>query len=99
VDGAPIVAIATDGTRNRKTGSMIQIWILRADVNPVEAVLTGADRSVCGACPLRSRDGLRGRGCYVQVQDAPAAVWRAYRAGKYRPILVSTMTRPRNRAP
>jgi hypothetical protein len=33
IDGTPIVGIATVG--NRKTGSMIQTWIIRDDVHPV----------------------------------------------------------------
>ena len=37
LDGAPIVVIATMKTSNRKTGDMVQTWILRSDVNPVEA--------------------------------------------------------------
>jgi hypothetical protein len=82
-DGAPIVAIATgikSRTGNRKTGDMIQTWILRADVAPVAALKDGADASVCGACPLRPR--AQG-GCYVNVGQAPGAVWRAYRRGRY----------------
>ena len=48
LDGAPIVAIATMQTSNRKTGNMVQTWILREDVSPVEASKAGADASVCG---------------------------------------------------
>ena len=33
LDGEPIVAIATMKTSNRKTGEMVQVWILRSDVN------------------------------------------------------------------
>ncbi|MFT5266580.1 MAG: hypothetical protein ACI88C_000001 [Acidimicrobiales bacterium] len=81
LDGQPIVAILTGdkgrGTANRKTGKMGQLWILRAGVSPVEAVKTGADASVCGDCPLR------GTKCYVNVGQAPGAVWRAWVAGSY----------------
>lgn len=82
-DGAPIVAIATGikaKTGNRKTGDMVQTWILRQDVAPVAALKSGADSSICGACPLRPAS--RG-GCYVNVGQAPGAVWRAYHAGRY----------------
>ena len=34
IDGAPIVAIATLKSRNRKNGAMIQTWILRAYMHP-----------------------------------------------------------------
>lgn len=82
-DGAPVVAILTglrNGTANRKTGDMLQTWILRADVAPVVALKDGSDTSICGACPLRpSASG----GCYVNVGQAPGAVYRAFRAGRY----------------
>ena len=56
VDNMPIVGIITNLNRaseNRKTGDMAQVYILRADVRPVEAVATGEDVSTCGNCPLR----------------------------------------------
>lgn len=82
IDGAPIVCIATDGSKNAKTGPMIQTWILRSDVRPWQAVLDGTDRSVCGDCPHRRQvDGTRT--CYVNVPQAPTAVYKTYQAGKY----------------
>lgn len=81
-----VVAIATGLARasaNRKTGPMIQTWILRRDRSPVEAVKTGADSSICGDCPLRGNGSGGERACYVNVGQAPQAVWRAYRAGAY----------------
>jgi hypothetical protein len=87
IDGAPLVAVATDGSANPKTGPMIQVWILRADISPVEAVRIGADRSICGRCPLRApRGGFSARGCYVQVPQAPTSVWRAFQDGKYEAV-------------
>lgn len=77
----PVVAIATglDGsTRNRKTGPLAQTWIMRADMEPHDAVREGADAAVCGSCPYRA-----GNGCYVQVERAPLAVWRAWQRGAY----------------
>ena len=52
-DGSPIVVIATHKTANRKTGDMIQTWIIRARIHPVRAVAIGADVGVCGDCPSR----------------------------------------------
>ena len=86
LDGKPIVAIATLKTYNEKTGDMVQTWILREDVAPTVAINTGDDVSVCGNCPLRGRleNGRNvGRACYVQVRNAPRAMWHAYRAGRY----------------
>jgi hypothetical protein len=83
IDGAPIVAIATgfrDPTANRKTGPMIQTWILREDVPPLEAVATGADRSICGECPHRGGFGYakkRGRKGTRRVRSevVPGVEW------------------------
>jgi hypothetical protein len=77
--GHAFVAIATLRTTNRKTGDMVQIWFLLKDVHPVEAVQTGLDAStICRSCPFAS-----GNGCYVNVGQAPLAVWKAYHRGLY----------------
>src|SRR5580765_5622743 len=92
LDGAPIVAVATGfkRSRNAKTGDMVQVWIIRSDMHPVEANRIGADVGICGQCPHRGRVELLngvsrnvGRTCYVRVPNAPAAVYRAFAAGKY----------------
>lgn len=83
LDGAPIVAIVTglaSGSGNRKTGAMLQTWILRADVEPHTAIKTGDDKAICGDCPHRQHnDGA----CYVLVHNAPLAVYRAWQRGSY----------------
>jgi hypothetical protein len=79
-DKAPIVVLATGlrrGSRNAKTGAMVQTWILRTDVDPVSAVKSGEDDTTCGTCPHRA-----GAGCYVDVSRAPLSVWRSWRAGR-----------------
>jgi len=91
IDGAPIVGIMT-GTKTRssnpKTGDMLQTWILRSDMHPVEALATGQDASICGDCPYRPHgDPLPGkrygrRLCYVNPMG-PASVYRTLIAGKY----------------
>lgn len=103
IDGKPIVLIATFKTDNDKTGDVIQTWILRKHVHPMEAINNGGDKSICGSCPLRgilelqakssyrsqrsvaksSKHVNRHRGCYVAVQNAPRAVWTAYKNGNY----------------
>lgn len=75
LDGAPIVAIATIGSSNEKTGPMVQTWILRADMDPMEASRQAADSSVCGSCPRRWSTG---GDCYVTLFQAPLSVWRAW---------------------
>lgn len=80
LDEAPIVCIATMHSENRKTGDMVQTWILRADVAPLDALKDGSDASICGDCKHRQSTG---GACYVNIGRAPTAVWNAYKAGKY----------------
>ena len=68
---------------NRKTGDMVQIWILCKAVNPVEAIRTGLDRLICGSCVHRGDGHGGGRSCYVNVGQAPLGIWRAWKAGRY----------------
>jgi hypothetical protein len=77
LDGSPIAFIATMSTSNSKTGDMVQGWIIRTDINPVEAVKTGQDAAICGACVHRNGT------CYVNVAQAPNAVYKAYHRGIY----------------
>lgn len=89
LDGSPIVAIATGlgkKSTNGKTGDLIQTWILRDDMTPIEAVNSGADGAICGDCPHRGTvvDGKNvGRSCYVTVFQAPLVVFKSWRKGLY----------------
>ena len=79
VAGRAYIVIATLETANRKTGNMIQIWFLLRDTHPVEAVQTGVDGwTICQGCAFSG-----GRGCYVNVGQAPLSVWRAFHRGAY----------------
>lgn len=83
LDGAPIVVIATgigETSKNGKTGPMVQTWILREDMSPVDASKRSMDSSICGACPHRHS---LGGACYVVLHNAPLSVWRSYREGRY----------------
>ena len=80
LDGSPIVVIATMATNNPKTGSMVQTWIMRSDINPVEASKLSADSSICGNCSLRHS---LGGACYVNIGQAPNAIYKAYKRGNY----------------
>ncbi|TXM69647.1 hypothetical protein [Methylobacterium sp. WL120] len=98
LDGQPIAAVVTGLGRpssNQKTGPMAQIYILRSDIHPMEAVSTGADASICGTCIHRGRietdpsTGLRsnkGRSCYVTILHGPRMVYEALRRGRYDPL-------------
>lgn len=58
---AVIVTGLTLPSSNRKTGVMLQTWILPVSTKPTESVKNGADEAVCGNCQLR------GKTCYVNL--------------------------------
>jgi hypothetical protein len=80
LDGAPIVAIAITSSTNKKTGDMVQTYVMRADVNPLEALATGQDHAVCGDCKHRP---ILGGACYVNVGQGANAVYKAFVRGIY----------------
>ena len=41
LDGLPIVAIATYSDKNTKTGKVLQTYIMRSDISPLDASKTG----------------------------------------------------------
>lgn len=84
LDGSPIVLLATEESGNRKTGNLLQTYILRSDMDPQTAVSTGADASVCGSCAYRGTvvDGkAKGRICYVEMVRGPLAVYTSFLNG------------------
>ena len=90
IDEVPI-CVVTNGfknpSQNRKTGPMLQAYILRQDVDPWTAIQKGLDVSICGDCILRpQKPGGGGRGCYVQVYPWVTTVWHTYKRGNYTQI-------------
>lgn len=89
IDGQPIVAIAQVDSGNKKTGNMVQTWILRSDIDPITASRTGADSSICGDCPHKGKPNNNAKGwatdrtCYVNLLFAPNGVYKAYKRGIY----------------
>jgi len=89
LDGQPIVVIATYSNRNRKTGAVVQTYILTLD-NPLEASKTGRDSTICGNCIMRgttTEDPKRkiavGRRCYVNLGQGVLIVFKAFERGVY----------------
>lgn len=84
IDGKPIVAVAAgflSARKNRKTGAGISTYIIRSDMPPNKAALSGDDVSVCGDCPLRPAiSGV----CYVELGHGAWNVYRGYQNGSYR---------------
>lgn len=82
-DGSPIVVIATGlsgNSANKKTGVVVNTWILRSNIDPVDARKSGSDSSICGDC--RHRVGS----CYVEIYRAPLTIYRKYKLGEYEAI-------------
>jgi len=95
IDGSPIIVVAIgleDGGSNSKTGPMVQIYIMRSDMNPLKAVQIGADYAICATCIHRGRvitDPKSGelknveRSCYVTLMHGPRVVWDGLKRGIY----------------
>lgn len=82
-DGVEIMLVAAAVDRpssNRKTGAMVQVYILPRAEEPSLSLWSGGDRSVCGDCDHRPS---RGGSCYVQAQSPTSGigtVWRKARS-------------------
>lgn len=94
LDGVtPLVVLATYDTRdgdnssaNAKTGGMVQTWILRDDIAPLDALRAGADGAICGVCPHKSVAAGGSGACYVNVGQAPRSIWHAYAVTRNREL-------------
>lgn len=78
INGKPIVVVVTGlnrGSKNGKTGEMVQVFILADKVKPSKALSTGEDEAVCGDCPHRLVNGSGT--CYVNPCHGPDGVMRA----------------------
>jgi hypothetical protein len=93
-DRAPIAVVVSNignvYSKNPKCGKyMAQATILRTDMHPQDAVLTGKDFSICGDCKHRGRCATNSRGvvvstrsCYVLLQPI-ISVYHAVKNGSY----------------
>ena len=89
INGEPIVALAQSDSTNKKTGNMLQTFILDATTDPITASRTGLDASICGSCPHRGTPNNNDKGqatnrtCYVTLAHAPLGKYKAYKKGVY----------------
>lgn len=89
IDGAPIVVLAQSNSTNRKTGDMVQTYILCADIDPITASRTGKDSSICGDCIHKGKPSDKATGqaldrtCYVTLAHGPLGKFKAYKRGAY----------------
>lgn len=77
----PIVVLASgilDLSVNAKTGTMVQVYFLRADIAPGKAVAAKDTRAICGECAhAPHRDGT----CYVNPAFGPTQLWLSWQRG------------------
>lgn len=89
LDGSPIVVIVNrifTKSDNVKTGDIVQSFIIRSDVSPLDALKTGEDSAICGDCEHRPALVKAGNGkapCYVNVGRSVMSVFGAYKRGSY----------------
>lgn len=93
IDGAPIVVIAIKASKNAKTGGMVQSYIIRSDIHPMDASKSGADYSICGSCKHRgdatdnpAKKVAENRSCYVSLFQGASQVYKAFKRGVYADI-------------
>jgi hypothetical protein len=100
LDGSPIVVLVTGfgGASNVKTGAdLLQVYILRADMTPLDAAKTGADAAICGTCIHRGEHDVAGnlvpatRSCYVILHQGPRMVYQSWTQGKYATVDISSL--------
>ena len=87
LDGNKIVVVAlTKKSTNRKTGDIVQTYILVDNGQSPQANASSlADASICGACPHRHGTG---GACYVNLGHGPARIYDGIARGIY-PFSVS----------
>jgi hypothetical protein len=85
LDGSPIIAVLILKSMNSKTGDMMQLHIIRADMAPLMASKKKLDAAICGNCPHKHSDG---GACYVNIGQGPTVVYKTWKAGKY-PVYTS----------
>lgn len=91
IDGKPIALIAIKGSKNIKTGGgLIQSYIIRTDMSPLDASKSGADISICGSCMHRgkptdnpNKKQAEKRSCYVNLGQGPTIVYKGLQRGIY----------------
>jgi len=74
-------------SQNRKTGAMVQTYIILKNIDPRDAIKNGMDRKICGTCIHRLRwDEILQkwvRTCYVNIGQGVCQVYKAYKKGNY----------------
>ena len=91
LDGKPVVVVAIVKSGNKKTGPMLQTYVLNDNgATPCENSKNGSDFSICGNCPHRgvatdspkAKQALK-RSCYVVISQGATIVHKAIERGVY----------------
>lgn len=86
-DGSPIVAIVTGLHRNNKNSKigpgLGQLWIIRSDMSPLDAIKFGFDIGICGGCGHRGNGDGTDRTCYVNVSKCVRSIYACFARGGY----------------
>ena len=85
LDGSPIIAVLILKSMNSKTGDMMQLHIIRADMAPLMASKKKLDTAICGNCSHKHSEG---GACYVNIGQGPTVVYKTWKLGKY-PVYTS----------
>jgi hypothetical protein len=102
INGKPIVVIAITKSSNRKTGNMVQTYILPDNnMTPTYNALALEDEAVCGDCKHRRgvvnpETGKKGS-CYVNLGQGVTVVTKSYWSGSYPESLMQAAEACRNR--
>lgn len=86
-DGTPILAIVNgflNRSVNKKTGPMLQVFIVCKDDLPSSSWTSGKHRSVCNDCKHGSEFG---NSCYVNLGHGVNMVWKSWKNDKYIPYV------------
>jgi len=73
---------------------MVQLFFIRADMSPLEAIDNGGDSAICGDCQHRGTviDGrVVDRSCYVDIAKSVTAVYGAHARGVYPVVSIDVM--------
>lgn len=73
----PVIAVLTDKSVNKKTGPMLQVWVLDDTNPPTKADTT----SICGECPIKTS-------CYVNIAHAPSSIYYSYKRNNPKPLSI-----------
>ena len=86
IDGGNVAAIISGmftPSANDKTGAMAQLTIIKTDEDPIAAMHSGGDFSICGNCKFRKNPTTGARRCYVNLGQSILKQYQTLSNAKY----------------